>query len=184
MKFNKFTGIILKKQNYREADQIITFWSREAGKIRFLAKGIRLPKSKLAYSLQDLSVVEVQITGKNLPSLTSANSAQQFNNIALDLKKSAIAFYAVELMLKFTADEHPNYQVYELFFNFLNHLNNTGEISDDDKVIDIFALQLAKALGFGSPQEAKSHREVREFIEDLIERKIKSDSFYQLLSTN
>lgn len=182
MKFNKLTGIILKKQNYREADQIVTLWTREIGKIRFLAKGIRLPKSKLAYSLQELSVVEVQLTGKNLPTLTSANSIQQFNNITLDLKKASIAFYAVELMLKFTADENPNIQVYDLLSNFFNYLNSQEEIAGNDKSIDIFALKLAKALGFGSPEKAQTHREVREFVEDLIERKIKSDSFYQLLT--
>ena len=72
MKYQKLTGIILKKQNNKEADQIITIWTKEFGKIRCLAKSIRLPKSKLNSSMQDLSLVEFEVTGKHLPVLISS----------------------------------------------------------------------------------------------------------------
>src|SRR5947207_421239 len=100
MKYKKLRGIILKKQNYKEADQIVSVWTHEAGKIRVLAKSLRLPKSKMAYAMQDLSEVELDIVGKSLPTLIGVKPIRHFLGLHKDLKKTAIAFYGAELMLK------------------------------------------------------------------------------------
>jgi recombinational DNA repair protein (RecF pathway) len=47
MKYSKAQGIVLKKQNYKESDQIVTIWSYEFGKIRVLARALRCPKASL-----------------------------------------------------------------------------------------------------------------------------------------
>ena len=179
MNYKKLTGVILKKQNYREADQIITIWTQELGKVRVLAKGLRLAKSKLVYSLQDLSLVTVEISGKNLPTLIGASCVQQFNTLGEDLQKAAIAFYASELMLKLTADEHPNVKGFELLVEFLQALD-TQSIGAGHKIVDEFAIDLAQSLGFGAPEKVDSHGDINQFIENLIERNLKSDSFLTL----
>ncbi|HTL39448.1 MAG TPA: DNA repair protein RecO [Methylomirabilota bacterium] len=176
MQYKKLTGIILKKQNYAEADQILTLWTQEAGKIRVKARGIRLPKSKLVYSLQDLSLVSIEITGRSLPTLISASPQRQFSTVTQDLKKAAMGFYAAELMLKLTADEQPNTQVFELLVDFLKSLDNSSAPSGHE-FIDNFAVGLSRLLGFGVPEKIDSHREVNSFIESLIERGLKSEAF-------
>src|SRR6185436_11737651 len=98
MRYKKLTGIILKKQNYKEADQILTVWTREAGKVRLLAKGLRRPVSKLNYALPDLGVSELHFTGNNLPVLIAAKPIRQFQSLSQDLQKTIIGFYAAELM--------------------------------------------------------------------------------------
>lgn len=151
MRYKKLTGIILKKQNYKEADQIITLWTKEAGKIRVLARSIRLNKSKLAYSLQDLSLVEIEIVnGKFLPVLIGAKVINSFKKLREDLGKIGIAFYVSELMLKMTADEHPSGSVYNLLVRFFEHLSN-AEISQQGyhPVLEVFTLKLLSSLGFG-----------------------------------
>src|SRR3989338_8131522 len=111
MKYRKFTGIVLKKQNYREADQIVTVWTRENGKVRFLAKGLRKPTSKLNYNLQDLSFVSFEVAGsKHLPTLISVVMSRSFKHLRSDLNKIGSAIFAAELMLRMTADEQPNPQ--------------------------------------------------------------------------
>ena len=122
MRYAKLEGIILKKQNYKEADQILTVWTRQSGKIRCLARGVRLNKSRLAYSLADLAQVEIQLAGRNLPTLIGVSPVRQFRTLVQDLKKTAMAFYAAELMMKMTADEHPNPQAFELLSDFLSRL--------------------------------------------------------------
>lgn len=181
MHYKQLTGIILKKQNYREADQIVSAWTREAGKVRVLARSLRKPTSKLNYAMQDLSEVAIYTTGSQLPTLIGAKPIRQFTNLSQDLKKTAIAFYAAELMLKMTADEHPNPQAYDLLSDFLDKLE-TQLLVNDYFLIDSFALNLASALGFGSPKKTNSHYDVNKFIEYIIERAIKSETFLVTLS--
>ncbi len=176
MKYKKLTGIILKKQNYREADQIVTSWTKELGKVRFLAKAVRRPASKLNHCLIDLSEVELELTGSHLPTLIGAKTIRQFRSLHEDLKKAAVGFYVAELMLKMTADEHPNILVYELLADFLQQVNEQ-DVFDKHALVDRFALDLAQHLGFGSPKKSDTHRDVNKFIEYILERNLKSEPF-------
>ena len=180
MKYKKLTGIILKKQNYREADQIITFWSREAGKFRFLAKSVRLAKSKLSSQLLDLNLVEIEVAGRgSLPIVISATCQKSYKNLHQDLVKMGIAFYASELMMKMTADENPNEQAFNLIKDFLEKVDK--EQVEKYILIDEFALSLAVCLGFGTPKKVESHFDVRSFMEDLMERNLKSETLLNQL---
>lgn len=186
MRYKKLTGIILKKQNYREADQIVSVWTREVGKLRVLARALRKPTSKLNFSMQDLAEVEMHLAGSHFPTLIGAKPLCQFNNLHQDLKKAAISFYAVELMLKITADEHPNQPAYNLLSNFLKNLN---ELNDGEKcrlLLDDFCLQLLEVLGFKIPNETKKidHRTINKFIEYIIERNLKSEIFMDHVTPN
>ncbi|MBX4191854.1 MAG: DNA repair protein RecO [Candidatus Doudnabacteria bacterium] len=176
MKYKKLKGVILKKQNYKEADQILTLWTEELGKTRVLAKSIRLPKSKLIYNLSELCIVNIEVVGhKNLPVVTSAVVERSYKQLRNDLIKLGSAFYAAELILKMTADEQPNQQVFDHMVEFLSELNDTVSI-EHYKIIDDFALNISEALGFGRPKQIESHMDVRSFIEQLIERNLKSET--------
>lgn len=177
MKYKKLTGIILKKQNYKEADQIVTVWTKELGKVRVLARSLRLSKSKLAYNFQDLSLVELEITGsKNLPTLINTKTVKSFKGIKEMLPKIAQALYACELMLKMTGDEHRNQLAFDLMIKFLSNLE-TSALNDSFSLLDKFSLDLAKTLGFGQPKKIQSHSDIRNFIESILERNLKSEAF-------
>jgi len=214
MNYQKLTGIVLKKQNYREADQIVTVWSLEQGKVRVMARGLRLGKSKLSFSMQDLGLVEMETAGRSaMPSLISAKPLESFNGLREELSRSVSALYAAELMLKMTADEQPNDEAYILMRDFLR-FTNTADLASQSvfTAVDSFALRLLRCLGFSIehaqsasalPQRLKdsltllmesefsqlpalalddrvareSHDVVRDFIEFILERKLKSDHF-------
>ena len=189
MRYTKLTGVVLKKQNYKEADQIITVWTRELGKVRCLAKSIRLPKSKLAHAVGELGLCEIDLAGGNLPVLIGAKPMRQFQTLREDLQKTVIGFYAAELMLKLTADEHPNETAFDLLLQFLENL----ELSDYSvryyPLLECFSLDLLDAFGFKMPQDLDSekvmamnsdqieetHRSINRFIEYILERNLKSE---------
>jgi DNA repair protein RecO (recombination protein O) len=175
-KFRKAQGVVLKKQNYRETDQIVTIWTDEFGKIRVLARGVRKSSSKMAGALQDLALVRIEVTGK-WPTLTSAQTVRNFRGIRENLAKVAPAYYACELVMKMTADEHPEQKAYDLLVDFLQDLSSASTEFQAYTMIDIFALDLADILGYGRPKEIGTHHDVRNFIEGLIERNIKSEPF-------
>ncbi|OGE80590.1 MAG: DNA repair protein RecO [Candidatus Doudnabacteria bacterium RIFCSPHIGHO2_01_FULL_45_18] len=173
MQYKKLTGIVLKKQNYREADQILTVWTKEAGKVRVLAKSIRLPKSKLVYAVTDLGVSEIEITGKHLPVLINAKSIRQFMSLREELQKTAIGLYAAELMLKMTADEHPNQTAFNLLSDFLIYLDQPEYFPTDYELLDKFSLNLLACLGFKFPEVSNpTHTTINKFIEYIIERPV------------
>jgi len=186
MKYKKLLGIILKKQNYKEADQILTVWTREAGKVRILARGLRKPASKLNYALPDLGLAELHFTGKNLPVLIGAKPIRNFPSLTEDLQKTIIGFYAAELMLKMTADEHPNAEAYDLLAGFLAELNQADYSGRYQPLLECFSLDLLECLGFKIPKNLDSsmlrqmnsdqieeaHSTINKFIEYIIERPV------------
>lgn len=196
MKYKKLTGVILKKQNYKEADQILTVWTREAGKVRCLARSLRMPKSKLSYAVSDLGLSEIHLAGANLQVLIGAKPLRQFKTVREDLQKTAIGFYAAELMLKMTADEHPNLQAFDLLVNFLENLDKADYSVRYHPLLECFSLNLLDSLGFKIPTDItpdrvmkmeldqinEAHSAINKFIEYILERNIKSERFLVTLS--
>ncbi|MBI3231986.1 MAG: DNA repair protein RecO [Candidatus Doudnabacteria bacterium] len=123
----KYTAIILKKQAFGEADEIITFFTRESGKVRGLAKSVKLSKSKLQNSLQCLFVVNLTLAGRGqLPKVIAAEVTESFFSLRLKLEVLKHAFYANELALKFTADGQKNEKLFDLLLGFLKFLETNG----------------------------------------------------------
>lgn len=123
----KYTGIVLKKQAFGEADEIITFFTLEAGKVRALAKSIKLAKAKLQNSLQTFFLTSVVLSGRgDLPKIIHSVVSEHFSEIRENFLALKYAFFAGELMLKFTPDEQKNEKLFKLFYNFLKFLNSSA----------------------------------------------------------
>ena len=161
----------MKKQNFKEADQIVTVFTKELGKIRLVAKGLRKSQSKLMGSFQDLTLAEFEMAGRrSMPILTAAKTLKAFNRVKVDLAKTAMAFYSVELMLKMTADDQPNLSAFGFLESFLEYLNNNSlEDSQMFLLLDNYSLKLLDALGF-SIQYASKDMRVPKAIMDLVEQ--------------
>lgn len=118
-----YSAIILKKQPFGDADELITVYTKELGKLRVLAKSVKLAKSKLQHGLQVLFLVKLSVAGAHLPKVIGVEVIKPFSNIRENLQAAKTAFYALELILKFSPDEQKNvplYQLAEVFFNFIN----------------------------------------------------------------
>jgi DNA repair protein RecO (recombination protein O) len=140
-------AIILKKQAFGESDEIITFFSRELGKIRCLAKSVKSPKSKLQQKLQSLFVVDISFSHGKLPKIISVEPVKVFGQMRENLESLKRAFYAQELVLKFTADEQKNEPLYFLLEEFLEFLNSPAAAGILDLGLLKFKLDILRALG-------------------------------------
>jgi DNA repair protein RecO (recombination protein O) len=147
---SKLTAIILKKQPFNEADEIITLFTKEQGKVRVLAKSIKLSKSKLQSRLQMLFLVNVILAGKSsLPKIISCEVVEVFENLRQNLAAVKLAFLASELVIKFTADEQKNQQLFESLNSFLNCLNNPLEELNFQFALAKFKLETLNSVGLG-----------------------------------
>jgi len=68
-------AVVLRTQKLGEADRIITLLTREHGRIKAVAKGVRRTKSRWGARLEPTSHVDLQLySGKSLDTITQAVS--------------------------------------------------------------------------------------------------------------
>lgn len=143
------SAIVLKKQPFGEADEIVTFFTEEAGKVRCLAKSVKFQKSRLQHSLQACFFVRAVMTKSRLPKLIGAEVKNSFPGIRENLEAAKAAFYALEAVLKGTPDEQKNehlFFVLKEFFIFLDLRGSDRQLTDAG--LAKFKLEFLSALGF------------------------------------
>jgi len=118
-------GFILKKTDRGEADQILTIYTKDFGKLEILGKAIRKIKSKLRPSADIFCLSEIEfIQGKTYKTLTDAILIKRFSNFLADLTKWEIANRIAEDLDNFIKGPEKEEQVWLLLnevFEKLNH---------------------------------------------------------------
>src|SRR6478735_605163 len=72
-------GIVLRRQDFGEADRIITLYSPTHGKIRAIGKGVRRTKSRVGGHVELFTHVNVLVAqGRNLDIITQAEARGTF----------------------------------------------------------------------------------------------------------
>ena len=72
-------AIVLRTQKLGEADRIVTLLTREHGKVRAVAKGVRRTSSRFGARLEPFMVVDIQLhAGRNLDIVTQAETIAAF----------------------------------------------------------------------------------------------------------
>ena len=141
-------GIVLARRDFREADQMISLYTREFGKVEILAKGVKKIISKNAAHLEPFSCVEAEIIhGKEINHLGAVQSINYFVNIRQNLEKSLMAGYLANLLNKILHEGEKDEQLFELTLNFLEYLNLTTTICNV-QLVDNFIIKLLYCLGY------------------------------------
>lgn len=72
-------GFIISSRASGEANKMLTIYTRELGLVHAMAQGIRLSKSKLRFTLQDMSYAKIDLVkGRDIWRVTSATSISSF----------------------------------------------------------------------------------------------------------
>lgn len=90
----KTDAIVLKQSDYRERDVLLCVFSREYGKMNFVAPGARKISSRNAMNLLPYSEVQILFDyreGKSMFRLQTANTISMFRRLRADLAASAAA---------------------------------------------------------------------------------------------
>jgi len=122
----KTKAIIIKRINLGEADRIVTALSRDFGKIRFVAKGVRRIKSKLSGSIEPYYESELLLfTGKNLDILSNASILKTFIPNKPELVTLKTANYFGEIIDRLTPDQEKDPELFDIFETSLNLLSDS-----------------------------------------------------------
>src|SRR3989344_6137447 len=125
----KVEGIILRRNNFGEADRILTVLSKELVKIAVKAPGVRrIPSRRSSHvELLNLSTLTLYKSSKSfMPLLIEAQTLEDFSGIKSDLHKIGYSYYICELINGLCADNQENRNVFFLLKNTLSALAQTS----------------------------------------------------------
>jgi len=138
--------VVLKGIDYGETDKILTLYTLHGGKVRAVAKGVRRVTSKMGGHLDLLAHATVLLVhGRNLEIVTQGRGLHSFPHLREDLGRMAKAFYAVELVDRFTEDQQPNPDLFRVLVRTLERID---EAAEPDKALLLFTLQLLALSGY------------------------------------
>jgi len=124
-------GFILKKVDRGEADQLLTIYTKDFGKLEILAKAVRKIFSKLKSGAEIFYLSEIEfIQGKTRKTLTDAILIEKFENLRKDLKRIKIAYKISEFLDNLISGQEPDEKIWRLLLETFNKLNTEYKIKD------------------------------------------------------
>jgi DNA repair protein RecO (recombination protein O) len=117
-------GIVLRHSDFSESDRLLTIFTRELGKVRVIAKGVRKIRSRKAGHVQPFTRSNLQLArGRELFILTQAEAIDGYEALRTDLVLLSYASYIIELIDRSANDEEENRSLYNLLVRTLTRLN-------------------------------------------------------------
>ena len=139
-------GIILRHSEFGEADRLLTIYTREMGKVRTIAKGVRKARSRKAGHVEPFTRTQLQLArGRDLLIITQVEAIDTFSALREDLVLLGYASYIIELLDQSTYDEEENRSLYNLLSRTLTRLNR-GDMPN--LVTRYYELRLLDYIGF------------------------------------
>ena len=143
---NNDNCFLLHQRSYGETSIIADVFTQKSGKISFIAKGAKKPKSKFFGYLVPFQKLEITFSGRSeLKTLTSidrdlASNSNTFSKVSYSL------LYINELLMKLLPKDAIHEELFVLYDEFLKKINknNNLEIS-----LRHFELDLLDMLGYG-----------------------------------
>jgi len=142
----RIEAVVLRHMDWGEADRLLWIFSREQGKQRVLAKGVRKVRSRKAGHLEPFTRVALLLAHtREVPLVTQAESVDAYLGLREDLVHLGYASYVVELLDRFTYEEGPNASLYRLLTDTLARLNSE---EDPRLCVHYYQVRLLDLIGF------------------------------------
>ncbi|NUQ01331.1 MAG: DNA repair protein RecO, partial [Armatimonadetes bacterium] len=136
----------LRRTDYGEFDAVVTFLTRDAGKLACIARGVKRPRSKNSPACQMFVLSRLSLAaGRRLPVLTQTDIVESFYGLREDVWRAAYATYLCELVDRALPDEEPHPGLYELLLATLRGVIASAE---PEALAHSFELRLLAELGY------------------------------------
>lgn len=143
------TGVVLRTQKLGESDRIITLLTRERGRIRVVARGVRRTASKIGARLEPFNLVDVQCyEGRTLDTVTQVESLASIGpQLALDYQLWTTGQAMLEAAERLAGEEgEPALQQFLLLVGALRALASREH--EAGLVLDAFMLRSLAVAGW------------------------------------
>ncbi len=144
----KATAIVLRSRKWGDADRIVTFYSKEKGKIGGVARGARRPKSRFGAALEPFSLCRLNLfekTGDSLYRISHVDLVRSSQKLRESLSLIDSAARMVNVVAAITPDGDPD----ALLFDTLEQgLASLHESEDPAFTALLFQIRLLGVTGF------------------------------------
>jgi DNA repair protein RecO (recombination protein O) len=171
----KAEAIILKRHNVGEADRILTVFSKQFGKMRILAKGVRRIISRRAGHLEVFTHVVLTLhSTKLLDIVTEASSIRNGSLFDRDAIRLGYAYCMCELVDQLLADHQEHEDIFFLLRDGLMGLLTTDTVESYQIILSDFTHQLLWRLGFLPHTRQLPADRIQGFVEGITERHLRA----------
>jgi DNA repair protein RecO (recombination protein O) len=121
-------GVVLRTHKLGEADRIVVVLTRNHGKVRAVAKGVRRTKSRFGARLEPGSVLSMQLYhGRGeLDIVTQAETLERYRALRDDLARYSRAAVLLEVAESLVPDRTPARPLHQLLVGALRELDRSG----------------------------------------------------------
>ncbi len=159
-------SFILQTYPFRESDLIVSFFTRDQGKLRGVAHRARRPKNSFGSGLERLSHATVSYYQKENRELVSLNSCELVHSqfaLASNYEASVALDYLAEVTEQLLPPNETNERHFRLLLAILDYLRSNGNIWP---AVTYFALWSVRLAGF--LPELRVIAESREIAEEML----------------
>jgi DNA repair protein RecO (recombination protein O) len=139
-------AVVLRHNDWGEADRLLSLFTREHGKLRAIAKGVRKIHSRKAGHLEPFNRANLMLSrGQDLWIVTQAETVEAYLSLGQDLVRTGYASYVVELLERFTYEEGENRAIYHLL---VETLGRVASQADAFLAVRYYEVRLLDLVGF------------------------------------
>lgn len=163
---------VLRTYPFREADLIVSFLTRDEGKLRGVARRARRPKSPFGSGLERLSHVRMayfERENAELVSLTGCELIDSPFGLQSDYSRAVALDYFTEVAEHLLPPHEPNEKFFRLLIAALDHLRSGGDVWNTVLYFSLWAVRLA-----GVFPELRVSRESGEIAEEMFTTPLKA----------
>lgn len=151
-KYLKTKAIVLKRNNYKEADRLVTLYTEEKGKITATAKGVRKITSTKRGHIELFNLIDMQaVDHKGWYILTQAENIKTFSKLKEDLTLTSYGYYISEIFEKLVPEDEGSDMLFKFLTKTLDLLDKTGKLT----ILNAFNVKILRMLGFYSRSQIK-----------------------------
>jgi DNA repair protein RecO (recombination protein O) len=145
------TGVVLRTWKLGEADRIVVLFTRDHGKVRAVAKGVRRTRSKFGARLEPTSHVSLQMhVGRTLDTIVQAETIEHHRALREDLDRLAQAVTMLEVVDQLALEGEADRPLFQMLVRAMATLAER----DTPLVLPGFLLKALGASGFGPVVDA------------------------------
>ncbi len=165
-------SFILRTYPFREADLIVSFFTRDRGKLRGVARRARKPKSPFGSGLERLSRVNMtyyERENRELLNLSGCELIESQFALQSDYARGLALDYFAEVAEQLLPPHEPNEKFFRLINSALDYLRGGGETWTAVLYVSLWAVRLA-----GVFPEMRASREAAEIAEEMFAKPLKA----------
>jgi DNA repair protein RecO (recombination protein O) len=141
-------AVVIRSLDYGESDKIVTFFTKDFGKIKGIAKGARRSKKRFQNALDlfsHLRLIFFDREGMGFVRAEGCDILNSFPKIREDLKKIFYGNYLLELVNEMVGEREANREAFDLLLSFLSMLD---EMEAKEERLRVFEIRMLSLFGY------------------------------------